>query len=70
MKNISFLFAFFAFGFIYAQAPLEKGGLQLNAGLGFSGWGIPISVGIDYGIAPNITLGGDLSYQSHDHGID
>jgi hypothetical protein len=31
--------ALFAFGFTNAQAQIEEGGLQLNAGLGTSGWG-------------------------------
>jgi hypothetical protein len=34
----------FAFGFTNAQA--EEGGLQLNAGLGTSGWGTPVA-GLD-----------------------
>ena len=48
-----------------AQATLEKGALQLNAKLGFSGWGVPITVGADYGIADDITIGGELSYRSY-----
>lgn len=47
-----------------AQGSLEKGKLQLNAGLGTSGWGIPVYVGLDYGIHRDITLGGELSYRS------
>ena len=43
-----------------AQATLDKGALQLNAKLGFSGWGVPITVGADYGIADDITVGGEL----------
>ncbi|RKS99326.1 outer membrane beta-barrel protein [Flavobacterium sp. 123] len=48
----------------FAQAPLENGALQLNAGLGSSGWGTPIYVGLDYGVGNNFTVGGELSYQS------
>jgi len=48
-----------------AQATLDKGALQLNAKLGFSGWGVPITVGADYGIADDITVGGELSYRSY-----
>ena len=48
-----------------AQATLDKGALQLNAKLGFSGWGVPITVGVDYGIADDITVGGELSYRSY-----
>ena len=65
MKKIALVLALFAFGFANAQAPLEEGGLQLNAGIGTSGWGTPVYVGLDYGIAPNFTLGGEVSYQSY-----
>jgi len=37
----------------------------LNAGFGTSGWGTPVYLGLDYGIAKNWTLGGELSYQSY-----
>jgi outer membrane immunogenic protein len=57
-----------AFGFIsngvFAQAPLEEGGVQLNAGVGASGWGIPVYFGLDYGVAKDFTLGGQVSFQT------
>lgn len=57
-----------AFGFIsngvFAQAPLKEGEVQLNAGLGFSGWGVPVYVGLDLGIVRDVTLGGQLSFQT------
>ncbi|CAM3926915.1 outer membrane beta-barrel protein [Flavobacterium weaverense] len=65
MKKIALLLAVFAFSFANAQAPLEEGGIQLNAGVGTSGWGTPVYVGLDFGIAKNWTLGGELSYQSY-----
>ncbi|UQD55944.1 outer membrane beta-barrel protein [Flavobacterium sp. K5-23] len=65
MKNVAIVFAFFTFGFANSQAPLAAGGLQLNAGIGSSGWGTPVYFGLDYGIASNFTLGGELSYQSY-----
>ena len=65
MKKNFLLLALFAFGFANAQAPLEEGGLQLNAGIGTSGWGTPVYAGLDYGVARNFTLGGELSYQSY-----
>jgi len=40
---------------------LDKGGLQLNGKLGISGWGVPVAIGVDYGITPEITVGGELS---------
>lgn len=39
--------------------------LQLNAGTGISGWGIPVYVGLDYGVTNEITVGAELSYR-HD----
>ncbi|HKO77499.1 MAG TPA: outer membrane beta-barrel protein [Flavobacterium sp.] len=57
-----------AFGLIstgaFAQAPLEEGGVQLNAGVGASGWGVPVYFGLDYGIARDWTLGGQISFQT------
>lgn len=62
-----FLFAavlFFAGLTLQAQASLDKGAAQLNAGVGFSGWGIPVYVGVDYGVTNDITVGGEVSYRS------
>lgn len=41
--------------------PLDKGQMQVNAGVGFSTWGLPVYAGLDYGINPDITVGGELS---------
>ncbi|WP_282048992.1 outer membrane beta-barrel protein [Maribacter aquivivus] len=68
MKKITLLLALFTIGFTYAQSPLEEGALQANAGFGFSGWGTPIYAGLEYGVAPNISVGGELSYQTYNHG--
>lgn len=48
---------------IFAQGTLQEGELQANAGLGFSSWGIPVIVGVDYGFTDEISLGGELSYR-------
>lgn len=64
-KQFLVLGALITFGFANAQAPLEKGGIQFNAGLGTSGWGTPVYVGVDYGIANDITLGAEGSYRSY-----
>jgi hypothetical protein len=50
---------------IFAQAPVAKGESQLNAGVGLSSWGLPVYLGLDYGVHPDITLGGELSYRSY-----
>lgn len=49
----------------YGQNPLAVGRAQLNAGLGFSDWGIPVYVGLDFGVARDFTLGGELSFRSY-----
>jgi outer membrane immunogenic protein len=65
MKKLALLIMMLVFGFTNAQAPLEEGGLQVNGGFGSSSWGTPIYAGLDYGIAPNFTVGGELSFQSY-----
>jgi len=48
-----------------AQNPLPVGRAQLNAGLGFSDWGVPVYLGLDYGVHKDVTLGGELSFRSY-----
>ena len=64
-KQLLAVAAMIAFGFMNAQAPLEKGGTQFNAGFGTSGWGTPVYAGLDYGIATDITIGAEGSYRSY-----
>lgn len=47
----------------FSQGTLNKGAIQFNGGLGFSNWGIPLSLGLDYGIGNKITLGAEFSYR-------
>jgi len=44
-----------------AQCPLADGSKQLNAGIGFSGWGIPLFSGMDFGVHKDITAGFEVS---------
>ena len=46
------------------QASLDRGGVQLNGGFGFTGWGIPFYLGLDFGVAPQVTVGGELFYRT------
>ncbi len=67
MKKVTFLCVlilgcFFA---LHAQAPLGKGGKQLNAGVGLSNYGLPIYVGVDFGVHPDITIGPVISYRGY-----
>jgi outer membrane immunogenic protein len=54
---------------VRAQYPLAKGEKQLNAGFGFSGWGVPVYVGLDFGVHPDISVGGELSFRSYSDNI-
>ncbi len=49
----------------FAQYPLAIGEKQLNAGLGLSSWDIPVYVGLDYGFKKDVSLGGELSFNSY-----
>jgi hypothetical protein len=48
-----------------AQYMLNKGQTQLNAGLGFSSWGLPFYFGLDHGIHKDISVGGEFSFRSY-----
>lgn len=50
---------------VKAQNPIQVGQMQLNAGFGLSNYGLPIYVGLDYGVHPDITVGGDISFRSY-----
>ncbi len=50
---------------VNAQSSPDKGHKQLNAGIGFSGWGIPLYVGMDFGISKDVTLGFEASFRSY-----
>lgn len=69
MKKIiaGFLLLLFAAPVLYAQAPPGKGGKQLNVGLGFSDWGVPVYVGADFGVHDDITIGPKLSYRKRNY---
>lgn len=66
MKKQLFILSFvllYSLGF--AQSPISKGESQLNAGIGLSSWGVPLYIGIDYGVHPDITVGGEVSFRSY-----
>jgi len=50
---------------VYSQSPLGKGNHQLNTGIGFSGWGVPIYFGLDFGVHKDVTLGIEASFRSY-----
>ncbi len=68
MKKFKILFfaaicTLFSTGLFAQEGSLYVGGLQLNAGIGFSNWGVPVYAGVDYGIHDDITIGGELSFR-------
>jgi outer membrane immunogenic protein len=66
MKNLFVTAIFLALVTVtFAQCPINKGQAQLNAGVGLSSWGIPVYVGLDYGIHKDITIGGEASFRSY-----
>lgn len=64
-KNVLLIAFALVASFTFAQGTLGEGNLQANAGLGFSGWGVPLFAGLDYGITDEITVGGEVSYRSN-----
>ncbi len=66
MKKIYFFFVFsFFITSAVAQGSLAKGENQLNAGIGFSSFGVPLYVGADFGILESITIGPRISYRKY-----
>ncbi len=66
MKRITIIFATLMLSVLLfaqeGQAPLSKGDKQLNFGVGFSGFGIPLYGGIDFAVHNDITVGGNLAF--------
>lgn len=69
MKKALILVAVLAITTLSFGQRIQQGEAQLNAGVGFNsgGWDIPIYVGFDYGVHPDITVGGILSYVTSDY---
>ncbi len=61
MKKITFLLGIFLItGALLAQdgkAPLSKGERQLNFGLGFNDWGLPVYASMDFAVHDDVTVG-------------
>ncbi|CAG1021088.1 hypothetical protein MTYM_00743 [Methylococcales bacterium] len=50
---------------VFAQYALKNGAMQLNAGIGFSSWGLPVYAGLDFGVHKDISVGAEVSYRSY-----
>jgi hypothetical protein len=71
MRKISLLLIVAIFSLsTFAQVPLVKGEKQLNVGLGLSGIGTPIYVGLDFGTNSDFTLGIEGSFRSYSERVD
>ena len=65
MKNLVFVFYSLIFLLFLSNpciAQSEENTRQINAGLGFSNRGVPIYGGVEFGIHPDFTVGGELSF--------
>lgn len=68
-KIILSIVLMFSVVLVYSQNPLQKGEKQLNAGLGFSNWGLPVYFGMDFGVHPDISVGGEIGLHSYNQKI-
>jgi hypothetical protein len=48
----------------HSQYALQTGKMQVNAGLGFANYGLPIYIGLDYGFDKDISFGGEVSLKA------
>jgi outer membrane immunogenic protein len=65
MKKLIFGLLLLGATSIMAQSPISPGEKQLNAGFGISTWGLPVYVGVDFGVAQDFSLGGVVSYRGY-----
>ena len=63
MKRTLFILLITALAFSAKSQYIQPGEFQLNAGLGFSNYGMPIYVGGDFGVVEDLSIGGELSYR-------
>lgn len=70
MKKISLLTLLTFISFSLFANPIGKKEKQLNAGVGFSSWGVPLYVGLDYGVHQDVSIGGELSFRTYSDNWD
>jgi outer membrane immunogenic protein len=63
------LFVCLLSGNAFAQYQLDQGKMQFNAGVGLSSWGIPVYVGLDYGLTENVSVGGEATFRSYNEKV-
>ncbi|OYU85447.1 MAG: hypothetical protein CFE24_01815 [Flavobacterium sp. BFFFF2] len=64
MKNLLLSILLLSAVALHAQHPITEGQKQINAGLGLSSWGLPVYVGLDYGLSRDFTIGADFSLRT------
>ncbi|MGV8962519.1 MAG: outer membrane beta-barrel protein [Candidatus Saccharimonadaceae bacterium] len=64
-KQFLILFLLISTSAVFAQRPISNGQTQLNLGVGLSSWGVPVYLGFDYGVHPDVTLGAEVSYRGY-----
>lgn len=68
MRRIIYAILFLLIGNgVQAQQPLSVGEKQVNIGTGFSGFGVPLFVGLDYCFKSNLTVGGEISFRNYNY---
>jgi len=76
MKKIFAIIALFSLSLVatqsFAQMDIDKGTKFVNLGIGVGGYGgasgIAFGAAADFGVAPNITVGGQAAYRSFNYG--
>lgn len=64
MKKITaIIILLFSTSILFAQSPVGENGKQLNFGTGLSSFGLPLYVGMDFGVHPDITVGFNFSFR-------
>jgi outer membrane immunogenic protein len=68
MKKIALLVVMFiSLNTAFAQATIDKGYKDVNFGVGFSGYGLPVYFGMDFGVYKDITVGFNAAVRFDDY---
>lgn len=68
MKKALILLAAILLGYAtQAQYALAVGDKQVNGGIGLSTWGVPVYVGLDFGVDTDISAGAEISYRNNNY---
>ncbi len=62
-KLTAIILLLFSTSMLFAQSPVGENGKQLNFGTGLSSWGLPLYIGMDFGVHQDITVGFNFSFR-------